>query len=316
MSPLLSLSAEVAAALDSGQPVVALESTLLAHGLPVPQNLATAQLLEQAVREEGGVPATIAVLHGRLCVGLDDQQLQLLAEGPGILKLSRRDLPYAIASQLNGATTVAATMLIAEQAGIRLFATGGIGGVHRDAEHTFDISADLDELARTSVAVVCAGAKSILDLPKTLEYLETKGVPVVGFGCSNFPAFYSVDSGLSLTIRLDDEDSVAHLLRAKWDLAGTQGFALPGGVLIAAPIPAEHAMPRVDVERAVADALAQASHHGVRGKALTPFLLARLNELTGGASLDANIALLENNARLAARIAVALAAEGSEQKKF
>lgn len=293
---------EIAAALADGRPVVALESTVIAHGMPYPQNLETARMLEAEVRAEGAAPATIAVLDGRIRVGLDEAALERLARGgKEVAKLSRRDLPVALATGAPGATTVAATMIAARLAGIALFATGGIGGVHRAAESTFDVSADLDELARTSVCVVCAGAKSILDLPKTLEVLETRGVPVLGYGTGEFPAFYSRRSGLPVSHRCDAPDEVARILRAKWDLG------LDGGVVLANPIPEEDSLDPEAMEGAIAQALDEAERQGVAGKAVTPFLLAALERITGGRSLTANIALIRNNARVAARIAAAYA---------
>lgn len=300
MHSLLDVHPEVAAALAAGQPVVALESTIIAHGMPWPQNFETAQRVEAAVRDEGAVPATIAVLQGRLKAGLSSADTERLARGgQAIAKLSRRDLPLVVAERGDGATTVAATMIVAAQAGIRLFATGGIGGVHRGAETSFDISADLQELARTPVAVVCAGAKAILDLKLTLEYLETHGVPVLGYGTDELPAFYSRDSGLKLDRRLDTPQAIAEVLKAKWALG------LDGGVVIANPIAPEHAMPRARIDAAIEQALHEAQEQGIAGKASTPFLLARVSELTGGDSLASNIALVLSNARLAARIAAA-----------
>ena len=297
----LDIAPEVAATLAAGGAVVALESTIVAHGMPWPQNLDTARQVEAAVREAGAVPATIAVLGGRLKVGLDAGEIERLAErGASMRKLSRRDLAHAVASGGDGATTVAATMIVAAMAGIRVFATGGIGGVHRGAEDGFDISADLQELARTPVAVVCAGAKAILDLRLTLEYLETHGVPVVGYGCDELPAFYCRDSGLKLECRIDSPESIAALLRVHWDLG------LRSGVVVANPIPAAYAMPRERIDAAITQALADAAAAGIRGKAATPFLLARVNELTGGDSLVANRALVMSNARLAAQLARAL----------
>lgn len=299
MNKFLDLGAEVSAALASGRPVVALESTIISHGMPYPQNVETALRVEALVRECGAVPATIAILGGRLKAGLDQAQIEDLGKkGRDVVKVSRRDLPRVVASSLDGATTVAATMIIAELAGIRIFATGGIGGVHRGAESSFDISADLDELAVTSVAVVCAGAKSILDLEKTLEYLETKGVPVIGYGTSEFPAFYNPHSGLSLEERADEPAAIARRLRAKWDLG------LAGGVVIANPVPEKDAMPKAAIDAAIEEALGQAKAKGVKGKDVTPFLLATVKELTGGDSLESNIALVLNNARLASAIAV------------
>jgi pseudouridine-5'-phosphate glycosidase len=297
----LDIAPEVGATLAAGGAVVALESTIVAHGMPWPQNLDTARRVEAAVREAGAVPATIAVLGGRLKVGLAADELErLAASGPSIPKLSRRDLAMAVASRSDGATTVAATMIVAALAGIRVFATGGIGGVHRGAESSFDISADLLELARTPVAVVCAGAKAILDLRLTLEVLETHGVPVIGYRCDELPAFYSRESGLALEHRLDSAEDAAQLLRAHWSLG------LGSGVVIANPIPAPHALPRERVDAAIEQALREAEKQGIGGKAATPFLLARVSELTGGESLGANVALVLNNARLAAQVAVAL----------
>jgi len=294
----LKLHPDVARAIKENRPVVALESTLISHGLPAPGNLETARALEAVIRDSGAVPATVAVLDGRIRVGLDDEDLERLAQ-PGVRKVSRRDLPLALAQGISGATTVAATMIAAELAGIAVFATGGIGGVHRGVETTLDISADLEELATSRVAVVCAGAKAILDLPRTLEYLETKGVPVVGYGTDRFPAFYTASLALPVDGRCDTADEVARLLRAKWNLG------LAGGVVVAVPIPEDAALDAEAVEQAVRQAVAEADAQGVRGKALTPFLLGRLEALTGGASLSANRALLLNNARVAAGIAAA-----------
>ena len=303
MNALLDLHPEVAEALQHGRPVVALESTIISHGMPWPQNAETAFLVEAAVREHGAVPATIAVVDGRLKAGLSRGQIENLArQGPSVPKASRRDLPVLLASGATGATTVAATMIIAAMAGIPIFATGGIGGVHRGAETSFDISADLQELARTSVAVVCAGAKALLDLKLTLEYLETHGVPVLGHGCDELPAFYSRHSGLKLQHRLDTPQALAQVLQAKWR-AG-----LEGGVVIANPIAAEHEIPQAHMARHIRQALAEADQQGVAGAAVTPFLLARVSELTGGASLAANIQLVLGNARLAAQVATHLAA--------
>lgn len=303
--PLLDIHPEVAAALAAGRPVVALESTIISHGMPWPRNAETALAVEALVREEGAVPATIAVIDGRLQAGLSREQIERLGrEGPAVAKASRRDLPLLVAQRRTGATTVAATMIVAALAGIRVFATGGIGGVHRGAETSFDISADLQELARTPVAVVCAGIKSILDLGLTLEYLETHGVPVIGAGTAELPAFYCRDSGFAVDARLDTPDEIAAVLRAKWQLG------LGGGVVVANPIPQAHAMPRERIDAAIAQALAEAAAQRITGKASTPFLLARVAELTGGQSLEANIALVKHNARLAAQIAAALAAAG------
>jgi pseudouridine-5'-phosphate glycosidase len=301
--PLLDLQPEVAAALAAGRPVVALESTIISHGMPWPQNVETAQAVEADVRAHGAVPATIAVLDGRLKAGLSVAEIKRLARsGPQMAKLSRRDMGRVVAQGGSGATTVAATMIVAALAGIRVFATGGIGGVHRGAETTFDISADLQELARTPVAVVCAGVKSILDIGLTLEYLETHGVPVIGFGTDRLPAFYCRDSGFSVDLRLDDPAEIARVMQANWALG------LNGGLVIANPIPEAHALTRDRVDAAIAQALDEARIPGITGKAATPFLLSRVSALTGGNSLAANIQLVLNNARLGAAIAVAFAA--------
>ena len=298
----LDIAPEVRLALQQGQPVVALESTIISHGMPYPQNVATALRVEAEVRNSGALPATIAVIDGRLTAGLNAAQIEALGRaGPTVAKVSRRDLPFIVATNQTGATTVAATMIIAAMAGIRVFATGGIGGVHRGAAQTFDISADLQELARTPVAVVCAGAKSILDLGLTLEYLETHGVPVVGYRTAQLPAFFTQDSGFSVDYRLDDASEIARLLQIKW------AMGLGGGVVIANPIPAAHAMPRAVIDAAIEQALSDAQTQGISGKQTTPFLLERVNALTGGNSLAANIELVLNNARLASAVAVALA---------
>lgn len=289
-------------------PLLALESTLISHGLPYPQNLHTARRLEEIARQHGAEPRTVAVVNGELRAGLTDTELEHLARnGHAVPKLSRRDLPLAVARRWTGATTVATTMWIAAQHDIRVFATGGIGGVHRSPAGrgegllAADISADLPELAQTPVAVVCAGAKAILDLPATLEWLETWGVPVVGYGTDQFPAFYSRSSGLPVDVRVDTPQEAAAIIEAK------RRLGLPGGVLICVPVPEEHALPTAVAEAAIAQALADAEAAGVRGKAITPFLLARVAELTGEASLRANLALLENNVAVAAQVAVALA---------
>ncbi len=307
MEDLLAIREDIAAALAAGGPVVALESTVIAHGLPRPHNLETAREMEGAVREEGGVPATIAVLDSRLVVGLSPEQLAHLSESESVAKVSRADLAAVLASGRPGATTVAGTMIIAAQAGIRVLATGGIGGVHRGAERSLDISADLTELARTRVAVVCAGAKAILDLQRTLEYLETLGVPVVGYGTNEFPAFFSRESGLPLVHRVDTPDDVARLMAWQWEL-GRSGRGSTGGMVIANPPPEETALPRAVVESHIAEALKSAEAAGIRGKAVTPFLLQELARRSGGRTLQANRALLVANARLAARIAVACSA--------
>ncbi len=313
MHPHLHLSPEVRAALEDRRPVVALESTIIAHGMPFPKNVETAQRVEQAVREAGAVPATCAILQGKMRAGLSPTELDFFGkEGPNIPKASRRDMAYLLSQGKNGATTVASTMQIAALAGIRIFATGGIGGVHRGAAETFDISADLQELARTPVAVVCAGAKSILDLPLTLEYLETMGVPVVGFGTDEFPAFYSRQSGMGVDFRLDTAAEVAKLLKIKW-MNGEEGLGIGdwglarGGVLVCNPVPEAFSLDKNFMEKILAAALAEAAEQGVRGKAITPFLLKKMVGLTGGKSLETNIQLVLNNARLAGEIAVALA---------
>ena len=300
---LVAVSQEVATALGEGQPVVALESTIISHGLPQPRNLEVARGLEAIIREHGAIPATIAVLDGRIRVGLGEEDLVLLAESEGIAKISRRDLAAALATGIDGATTVSATMIAARLTGIRVFATGGIGGVHRGATENFDISADLGELARTPVAVVCAGAKAILDLPKTLEVLETLGVPVIGHETDTLPAFWCRSSGLKLPHRLDSASEIASLLRIQDHLGDSTG------TLIANPIPEAAALPNATVEQAISEALAAAEKDAIAGAAVTPFLLSRLNDITQGASLEANIALVENNAKLAARIACHLAAD-------
>ena len=298
----LDIAPEVRLALEQGRPVVALESTIISHGMPYPQNVATALRVEAEVRSSGALPATIAVMDGRLTAGLSAAQIEALGRaGPAVAKVSRRDLPFVVSAGQTGATTVAATMIIAAMAGIRVFATGGIGGVHRGAAQTFDISADLQELARTPVAVVCAGAKSILDLGLTLEYLETHGVPVVGYRTTQLPAFFTQDSGFAVDYRLDAASDIARLLQIKW------AMGLGGGVVIANPIPAAHAMPRAVIDAAIAQALSDAQAQGISGKQTTPFLLERVNALTGGNSLAANIELVLNNARLASSVAVALA---------
>jgi pseudouridine-5'-phosphate glycosidase len=302
-SPFLDVSPEVRQALDAGRSIVALESTIIAHGMPYPQNVATALQVEGEVRAHGAVPATVAVVDGRLKAGLSRAEIEAIGRaGPKVPKLSRRDLPLAVAAGQTGATTVAATMIIAALAGIRVFATGGIGGVHRGAAQSFDISADLQELARTPVAVVCAGVKSILDIRLTLEYLETHGVPVVGYGTDRLPAFYARDSGFSVDCRLDTPAQIARALQAQW------GMGLLGGMVIANPIPEAFALPGPAMEQAIERALEEAGERGITGKAITPFLLERVNQLTGGDSLAANIQLVLNNARLAAAIAVELAA--------
>ena len=299
--PPLVISDDIARALAAKRPVVALETTIVSHGMPWPQNIETALAVEEEVRTGGALPAAIAVIGGKLRVGLDRAMLESLARAEDVLKLSSADLAYGIMAGRMGATTVAATMIAAKLAGIGVFATGGIGGVHRGAETTFDISADLTELARTGVVVVCAGAKALLDIPKTLEYLETLGVPVVAYGSDTFPAFWSRDSGLRAPIRLDDAGTVARFVRARKELG------LPGGVLVANPIPAIDEIPAAEMRPAIAAAVADAATAGIIGKAVTPYLLDAILKKTGGRSLTANIALIRNNARLAAEIAVAMA---------
>ncbi|WIT13932.1 pseudouridine-5'-phosphate glycosidase [Paucibacter sediminis] len=300
MHEYLEFSAEVAAARRAGLPIVALESTIISHGMPHPQNVQTAREVEALIRAEGAVPATIAILGGKIRIGLADAELELLGQSPEAMKVSRRDLPYVIASGKIGATTVAATMICAALAEIRVFVTGGIGGVHRGAETSFDISADLQELARSSVAVVCAGAKSILDIGLTLEYLETHGVPVLSIGQDNFAAFYTPDSGFKADFRLDSPAEQARFLKTKWALG------LSGGVVISNPVPAAEAMPRAEIAAITAQALQEAAAQGIAGKAVTPFLLARIKALTAGRSLATNIALVKHNAVAGARLARAL----------
>jgi len=297
----LAFSAPVSAAQAAGRPVVALESTIIAHGMPYPENVRTAREVEAIIRGLGAEPATIAVIGGRIRIGLSDDELELLGRSGQAMKVSRRDLPAVLTSGGLGATTVAGTMICAALAGIEVFVTGGIGGVHRGAAQTFDISADLQELARTSVAVVCAGAKSILDIGLTLEYLETHGVPVISCGQDNFAAFYTRDSGFRADFRLDEPEAQARFIRAKWDLG------LEGGVVVSAPVPEESAMPHEEIDRITEQALAEAEGRGVAGKAVTPFLLSRIKALTGGRSLATNIALVKHNAEVGARLAVALA---------
>lgn len=295
---LLDIHPEVANALRDHQPVVALESTIISHGMPYPQNVETALAVEAQVRAHGALPATIAIVKGRLKAGLSADEIHYLGqEGQKIAKVSRRDIPFMVAAGQSGATTVASTMIIAAMAGIHVFATGGIGGVHRGAETNFDISADLQELAQTNVAVVCAGAKSILDLGLTMEYLETHGVPVVGYQTSELPAFFTRESGFSVNYQLDDAHSIAKVMHHKW------AMGLKGGLVVANPIPHEFAMPKAQIDQAIDQALQQAIEQGIKGKESTPFLLSKVVELTGGNSLKSNIALVMNNAQLAAAIA-------------
>lgn len=297
----LSISPEVQEALKAGKPVVALESTIISHGMPYPQNVETALKVEQTIRENGAVPATIAIIGGQLKAGCTPEEIEYLGKkGQAVIKASRRDLPVLIARKADGATTVTTTMIIAAMAGIRVFATGGIGGVHRGAQQTFDISADLEELAQTSVMVVCAGAKSILDLGLTLEYLETKGVPVIGFGTEELPAFYTRHSGFKVDYRIDTPEELAAAFKAKMDCG------LKGGMLVTNPIPEEFSMPKEVIDKAIDQALREMDEAGIHGKQCTPFLLAKVKDLTGGESLASNIQLVLNNARLAAKTAKAL----------
>jgi len=308
MHSILEIRSDVQKALNANSPIVALESALISHGLSYPQNLETAQVLEQVVRDNGAVPATIAIIEGKIRVGLTEGELERLATQKGVRKVSRRDLAIAVARGEDGATTVAATMCVAALAGIEVMATGGIGGVHRGqplarfslARSSADISADLPELAQTRVAVVCSGAKSILDLPLTLEWLETHGVPILGYQSDEFPAFYSRQSDLPVDARVDTPEEAARIIRAQWELE------LEGGVLVTVPVPEEAELPRELAEEAIARALAAAEERGITGKALTPFLLGRVAQSTEGASVEANVALLKNNAAVAARIARAL----------
>ncbi len=295
----LDIHPEIIEAIKNQKPVVALESTIISHGMPFPQNVETAKKTEQIIRENGAIPATIAVIEGRIKVGLTDEQLQAVGNSKDILKMSRRDFAFVLAKKINGATTVAATMLIAEMAGIKIFVTGGIGGVHRDAQETFDISADLTELGKTNVAVVCAGAKSILDLGATLEYLETQGVPVIGYQTDELPAFYTQQSGFRLVHRADSPEEIAEMLKIKWDLN------LAGGVVIANPIPREFAMDYNYISLSIEDALERAKDLGIRGKETTPYLLSEIKRKTHGKSLEANIHLVYNNAKLGAELACA-----------
>ncbi len=305
LNAYLDIHPRIEQALANNQPVVALESTIISHGMPYPQNVETALLVEQTVRDNGAEPATIAILNGRLTVGLNEQQITHLGKrGFEVIKTSRRDLPFMVAQQLDGATTVAATMIVAAMAGIKIFATGGIGGVHRHGQNTMDISADLQELARTSVAVVCAGVKSILDIGLTLEYLETQGVPVIGYKTKVMPAFYTQSSDFKVDYKLDSAASIALALKAKW------GIGLTGGVVIANPIPDAYAMDADEIEKVIAEAIVEMQKQGIHGKQSTPFLLSKIAQVTQGESLAANIQLVLNNARLGAAIASELALAG------
>lgn len=297
----LEIHPEVQKALEEGKPVVALESTIISHGMPYPKNIEMAQNVSRIVRENGAIPATIAIINGVLKVGLTPEEIEFLGTSKDVVKASRRDLPFVISKKLNGATTVATTMILADLAGVRVFATGGIGGVHRGAQETFDISADLQELANTNVAVICAGAKSILDIGLTLEYLETNGVPVIGFGTDEFPAFYTRRSGFGVDYRVDSSLEVAEALKAKWDLN------LNGGMVIGNPIPEQFEMDYDTITNAIETALREADENNITGKKVTPFLLDKVKTITAGQSLASNIELVYNNAKVAAQIATDLA---------
>ncbi|MED3550857.1 pseudouridine-5'-phosphate glycosidase [Cytobacillus praedii] len=300
MENYLEYSAEVQEAKKVNKPIVALESTIISHGMPYPQNVETAKEVEEIIRKNGAVPATIAIINGKIKIGLSDEDLEFLGTSKDIEKASRRDLPYLIANKKNGATTVASTMICAQLAGIEVFVTGGIGGVHREAETTMDISADLQELAQTNVAVICAGAKSILDLGLTLEYLETHGVPVVGFETDALPAFFTRTSPFNVNYRVDTAEEAAAMIRTKWELG------LNGGVVIANPIPEADALDEAFITNVIESALREAKENNIEGKKVTPFLLSKVKELTEGKSLIANIALVKHNAEVGSRIAVSL----------
>lgn len=300
MQQYIELSQEVKAGMEAGKAIVALESTIISHGMPYPQNVQTAREVEQIIRDNGAVPATIAIIDGKIKIGLSDEELEMFGNADNVAKASRRDIPYLIATKKIGATTVAATMIAAELAGIELFVTGGIGGVHRGAETTMDISADLEELAISKVGVVCAGAKSILDIGLTLEFLETKGVPVIGYGTDELPAFFTRKSGFDVNFKLDTPAEVAATLRTKWDLN------MKGGAVIANPIPEADALDHDFITNIITQALQEAEDNNIHGKAVTPFLLGKVKELTEGTSLVANIALVKNNALIGAQIAVEL----------
>lgn len=304
LNRFLDILPEVQQAIVDGKPVVALESTIITHGMPYPKNVETALLVENEIRQHGAIPATIAIIQGRLSVGLASEQIEHLGkQGHSVTKVSRRDIPFMVASKRDGATTVAATMILAQMAGVRIFATGGIGGVHRGAQQTFDVSADLQELANTNVAVVCAGAKSILDLALTREYLETHGVPIIGHQTDCLPTFYTRESEFPVDYRLDNARDIATALSVKWSLG------LNGGVVVANPIPKAYAMPQESIDEAIEQALQELGEQNISGKESTPFLLARVAQLTGGDSLASNIQLVLNNARLAADIAVSLCSD-------
>jgi len=300
----LDINPEVASALKAGKAVVALESTIISHGMPYPKNVETALNVEKIIRDHGAIPATIAILKGKLKVGLTPDEIEYLGKAHDVVKCSRRDIPFIVANGLDGATTVASTMILAAMAGIKVFATGGIGGVHRGATDTFDISADLQELAQTNVAVVCAGAKSILDIGLTLEYLETNGVPVVGYQTNELPAFYTSKSGFAVDYRVESTKELAQAMKTKWDLN------LKGGLVVANPIPTQYEMDPKVITSAIEEALKQSVKDGIKGKETTPYLLAKVKELTGGDSLDSNIQLVYNNAKVGASLAVELAKLG------
>ena len=294
----LEFSPEIIRAREKNMPLVALESTIISHGMPYPDNVKTARKVEDIIRKTGALPATIAILDGKIKVGLKDEEVEFLGKAQDVAKVSRRDLAYILSGGNNGATTVASTMIIAKLAGIKIFVTGGIGGAHRGAEDSFDISADLMELARTNVAVVCAGAKSILDLGLTLEVLETHGVPIIGYRTGEFPAFYARESGYKVDHRVEDVDALANILKTKWSLG------LNGGIVVANPVPQAYAMDGATINKAINQALLKAEEEGIKGKDVTPFLLDKVKEITGGKSLETNIQLVYNNARLGGQLAV------------
>ena len=297
-SDYLDIHPDVEKAIKNKEPVVALESTIISHGMPYPKNVETALMVEDTVRSNKAVPATIAIINGRLKVGLTNEEIEFLATNEEVKKVSRRDLPITVAQKLSGSTTVASTMIIASLAKIAIFATGGIGGVHRGAENTLDISADLEELANTNVCVVCAGAKAILDIGLTLEYLETKGVPVIGYKTSELPAFYSSESGFDVDYKIDSALEIAEILKTKWSLS------IDGGVLVTNPIPVAFELESSMMNEAINEAIIEANNENISGKEITPYLLSKVNELTEGKSLDANIKLIQNNANLASKIAL------------
>jgi pseudouridine-5'-phosphate glycosidase len=299
MKQWIQVSEEVKEAQQAGKPLVALESTIISHGMPYPQNLETARAVEQIIRDYGAVPATIGIIDGIIKIGLSEQELSYFAQSEGVEKVSRRDLPNVISKKKNGATTVAATMICAQLAGIEIFVTGGIGGVHREGEVTMDISADLTELAQTNVAVICAGVKSILDIGRTLEFLETHGTPVVGYQTDEFPAFYTRSSGFGVDFKVDSAEEMAALLQTKW------GLGLQGGVVVANPVPEADEMDPSVIQGAIDKALDEAKKQNIKGKDVTPFLLGKVKQLTGGSSLETNIALIKHNAEVGAKIAVA-----------